>query len=395
MADLTFAEQVKIILKRKGMTIKALADLIEEKTGKKMSRQNLTQKLGRDNFQERDMKLIASILGCEYKMDILGDNNVEESPNKIGHGLAIEIEDVVKEESSREITVGELVDIVEDIKKVEEPQVNEEVYEEETPVAKSAPVREEEATQAEVVEEPEVVEEVVAEEVVPEESEYEPEVEEIEETPEASDEVYEEAYEEPEDIYTEETSDEVEEPVEDNKLTHEEIEQLLKEEKEAEEAAKKEAQKEQKPKGGIFSVFSRFKGKSTKPTDVKGVEELVVEEEEPEQAEPEEEVAASEPEAYYEETYEEPDEATEIEEMYHEEEPEEELIIEEPKINPYTGREYESNSVRMHPSKIGYVQIYSRKTHSWVEITEWAFLGYQERQKVLLGKDYKEPTYLD
>ena len=27
-------------------------------------------------------------------------------------------------------------------------------------------------------------------------------------------------------------------------------------------------------------------------------------------------------------------------------------------INPYTGHEYQSNSVRMHPSRIGYVQVY-------------------------------------
>ena len=44
MLDLTFGEQVKIILSRKGMTIKELAEIIEERTGKKMSRQNLTQR---------------------------------------------------------------------------------------------------------------------------------------------------------------------------------------------------------------------------------------------------------------------------------------------------------------------------------------------------------------
>ena len=49
MLDLTFGEQVKIILSRRGMTIKELAETIEERTGKKMSRQNLTQRLGRDN----------------------------------------------------------------------------------------------------------------------------------------------------------------------------------------------------------------------------------------------------------------------------------------------------------------------------------------------------------
>src|SRR5699024_8749329 len=71
MEDLTFGEQVKIILGRKGMTIKQLAELIEVKTGKKMSRQNLTQRLGRDNFQEQDMRMIAEILECPFRLSIL------------------------------------------------------------------------------------------------------------------------------------------------------------------------------------------------------------------------------------------------------------------------------------------------------------------------------------
>lgn len=57
MLELTFGEQVKIVLNRKDMTIKQLAEMIEERTGKKMSRQNLTQRLARDNFQEQDMRL--------------------------------------------------------------------------------------------------------------------------------------------------------------------------------------------------------------------------------------------------------------------------------------------------------------------------------------------------
>ena len=71
MEDLTFGEQVKIILGRKGMTIKQLAEQIEEKTGKKMSRQNLTQRLGRDNFQEQDMRMIADILECPFRLSIM------------------------------------------------------------------------------------------------------------------------------------------------------------------------------------------------------------------------------------------------------------------------------------------------------------------------------------
>ena len=64
-------------------------------------------------------------------------------------------------------------------------------------------------------------------------------------------------------------------------------------------------------------------------------------------------------------------------------------------LNPYTGHEYQSNSVRMHPTRIGYVQVYERSMHGWTDMTEWAFLGHQERLKAKLGKNYKEPIYLD
>lgn len=71
MVNLTFGEQVKIILSRKGMTIKQLAEEVEKYTGKPMSRQNMTQRLGRDNFQEQDMRLIAEILGCQFTLSIM------------------------------------------------------------------------------------------------------------------------------------------------------------------------------------------------------------------------------------------------------------------------------------------------------------------------------------
>ena len=64
-------------------------------------------------------------------------------------------------------------------------------------------------------------------------------------------------------------------------------------------------------------------------------------------------------------------------------------------VNPYTGKEYQSNSVRMHPTRIGYVQVYDRTIHKWTDMTEWAFLGEQERKKVELGDDYVSPIYLD
>ena len=83
MEDLTFGEQVKIVLGRKGMTIKELAETIEKETGKKMSRQNLTQRLGRDNFQEQDMRLIASILGCPFQLSIMSGEIAESAVGRI------------------------------------------------------------------------------------------------------------------------------------------------------------------------------------------------------------------------------------------------------------------------------------------------------------------------
>ena len=73
----------------------------------------------------------------------------------------------------------------------------------------------------------------------------------------------------------------------------------------------------------------------------------------------------------------------------------EEEDLEKGEVNPYTGHEYESNTVRMHPKRIGYVQVYDRSSHQWTDMTVWAFLGYQERKKALLGNDYEPPIYLD
>ena len=95
---------------------------------------------------------------------------------------------------------------------------------------------------------------------------------------------------------------------------------------------------------------------------------------------------------------EEPEEAAaeeEPEDPYAEFRMSDEEDLEKGDINPYTGREYKSNSVRMHPTRIGYVQVYDRGKHTWTDMTEWAFLGYQERKKALMGKDYDPPIYLD
>ena len=118
MLDLTFGEQVKIILSRKGMTIKELAEMIEERTGKKMSRQNLTQRLGRDNFQEQDMRMIAEILDCPFQLNILGDARQPENTDEESvHVTEAELQRLEKKKGrrhrpvERDITIGELVEL--------------------------------------------------------------------------------------------------------------------------------------------------------------------------------------------------------------------------------------------------------------------------------------------
>ena len=55
---LTFAEKIKVMLTRRNMTLAQLAD----KTGQ--SRQNLSNKMARDNFTEKEMIVIAEALDC-------------------------------------------------------------------------------------------------------------------------------------------------------------------------------------------------------------------------------------------------------------------------------------------------------------------------------------------
>ena len=373
MLDLTFGEQVKIILSRKGMTIKELAETIEKRTGKKMSRQNLTQRLGRDNFQEQDMRMIAEILGCPFQLSILGDNisseksnnNIEENvqTDKADNAGSIEVPVQPQAEThERDITIGELVDIHEEL------------------------------------------DAMIAEEGVGEPEEYIGEVDayEYDEEPQEeqmageSEEIVKSFAEE----YVEPQSESVEELLQ-------EIEDIESERKPQEEEKKSEEKEEEEQLHGWKAYLMRRKKKRTKEQE-EPVEDMA----ESSDAIPEEIAEEISAEESYEEPYDEaeeefaeesaeehaeeqPVEEQYTEEQYTEEYMDEEEDLEKGEINPYTGREYESNSVRMHPSRIGYVQVYDRSTHQWTDMTEWAFLGYQERKKVLLGKDYEPPIYLD
>lgn len=336
MLDLTFGEQVKLILSRRGMTIKELAETIEIRTGKKMSRQNLTQRLGRDNFQEQDMRMIAEILDCPFQLSILGEDGA--TTEKIQNRPA-------------------------------EP-----VYEKEPEAAAEEAAAEPEYT----IEEPETAE--------PEYTE-EPETAEPEETQER-------------DITIGELVD-----------IHEELDARIQEQEE-----KKSRQKEEKKHGWRSYLMRKIHRpeeaagngenetiseapETKKPEELSEEEELKIRTPEAIAEQVAEAYAAEEEPVYYEEATEEQPEETaaeeEPEDPYAEFRMSDEEDLEKGDINPYTGREYKSNSVRMHPTRIGYVQVYDRGKHTWTDMTEWAFLGYQERKKALMGKDYDPPIYLD
>jgi transcriptional regulator with XRE-family HTH domain len=71
--ELSFGEQILIILKRQNMTIQDLAELYEASTGTKMTRQNLSQRLRRDNFPEQDMRQLAALLGYQLSLQLIPD----------------------------------------------------------------------------------------------------------------------------------------------------------------------------------------------------------------------------------------------------------------------------------------------------------------------------------
>ena len=406
MEDLTFGEQVKIILGRKGMTIKELAETIEAKTGKKMSRQNLTQRLGRDNFQEQDMRMIARILECPFQLSIMGTEPSRQQTDTVHEDAAYE--PAYEQEAAAEqaeVQAPEMVyeETEETAADIAQPQAAEEEAEMQT-AEETAAVSEEPAgagswAAAAAQEEPET-------EVFPEaemetaetggeelesawngaadgqedgsgqiEDEQEVEAAWGRLQAELSDEEWAASTEESQYSDSDVGPDERDMTIGELYDIHEELTQLEENAKAGEsvEAIKEELEK---PKRDWFrgNFFLRRKKKDEKKEVKEPVHETVQQ-------------AAPEPESYEEEPRQEEPEA------YQEDEREFEPVIshqdaeedrEAGDVNPYTGKEYQSNSVRMHPTRIGYVQVYDRSIHKWTDMTEWAFLGYQERKKALL-----------
>lgn len=344
MEELSFGEQVKIILSRKNMTIKELAEQIQERTGKAMSRQNLTQRLGRDNFQEKDMRMIAAILGCPFRLSIFPtdpeeDEKIMEYANASTQKKRRSRKQVEEDDGYQQTLVFE-----------EEPETELEIPEESQTEGVEAAVAQPEAALAEDERDMTIGELYeIHEELKELEEESAEAVKETEEPAEKQDEV-------------------IEEP---------EVQEMADREPAVEEVLAKEAPVEEKKEkfhtGGIFLRRMRRNDDAKK--------EEISKKEEPKPAEKKEEREVITPDS------------EDFEPVIKHNDVEEDLTLGE--MNPYTGREYQTNSVRMHPTRIGYVQVYDRKQHQWTDMTEWAFLGYQERKKALLGKDYEPPIYLD
>lgn len=378
MISLTFGEQVKIVLSRKDMTIKELAEEIEARTGKKMSRQNLTQRLGRDNFQEQDMRMIADILGCPFQLSILGNADSEKEAldeEEMPTGRELEkltakkerkaAREEAKKNVERDITVGEIVDILEET--TAEP--------------------EKEAVQMEL--------DLDAEEHAAKETESIADSDTLEE-----------------DILTEEETEPYTEPAEDDvEVSAEDAEQIEEElqepEQEIEAEVVEEAGAEEIPEGTSEAAYQE----EAEPQEEAYQEQPAYEENQPETCQKEENPVVEEAET--EDVHEEKNSPfskltklitpkkekkssgwpQDFQPIKRREDIDEDLVNGD--VNPYTGHEYRTNSVRMHPHRIGYVQVYDRKDHKWTDMTEWAFLGVEERKKATMGKDYEPPIYLD
>lgn len=69
---LTMGEKIKVILSRRNMTLSQLA----EATGQ--SRQNMSNKMKRDNFTEKELQTIADALNCTYTASFTMNDTGEE-----------------------------------------------------------------------------------------------------------------------------------------------------------------------------------------------------------------------------------------------------------------------------------------------------------------------------
>lgn len=69
--ELTTSERIKLIIKRKGLSIKGLTEHF------KCSRQNINQKMSRNNWTEADLRTIAEYMGCKLQINFVDSETGE------------------------------------------------------------------------------------------------------------------------------------------------------------------------------------------------------------------------------------------------------------------------------------------------------------------------------
>ena len=69
---LSIGEKIRVLMNRRGMTLGALAKTLGT------TRQNLSNKLSRDNFSEREVREIAEALNCTYEAKLIMRDTGEE-----------------------------------------------------------------------------------------------------------------------------------------------------------------------------------------------------------------------------------------------------------------------------------------------------------------------------
>ena len=396
-----------------------------EKTGKKMSRQNLTQRLGRDNFQEQDMRMIAEMLECPFHLSIMSAEGAGEvrSIAALERAAAARVEAVEasghKELTAKEQAEAEYAEPEEKLIEETVPEMFEHTEEFAQNKAEAEYIEPEEPVEAEYIQTEEPVEAeyiqteepVEAEYIQPEESveaEYiQPEKEADMSMPDT------EGLETP----GEEVSNDRDMTIGELYEIHEELNELEKNVQAGEsiEEIKKELEKPKKERR-LGSFFRRRDSQSKAEKEVSPKENEVqtdavgesgigenVNQNDTDHADKagavvqDESVSSdakwTEDAAEDETAFAESGSTEDFEPVITHDDADEDTQAGD--VNPYTGKEYQSNSVRMHPTRIGYVQVYDRTIHKWTDMTEWAFLGLQERKKALLGKAYEPPIYLD
>ena len=69
--EMTAGEKIRLLAKRKGKSMGDIADLTEQ------SRQNLSNKMKRDNFTVADLQKIAAALDCSVNITFVDDTTGE------------------------------------------------------------------------------------------------------------------------------------------------------------------------------------------------------------------------------------------------------------------------------------------------------------------------------